>query len=60
MRVDVLTEMEIECPPYEVAEYASDPDNATTWYENIRAIEWKSDKTLRVGRRAPAPHRAAG
>jgi uncharacterized membrane protein len=51
MPVDIQTEIEIDRPRGEVAEYASNPDNATTWYENIKAIEWKSPKPLAVGSR---------
>ncbi|MBA2558710.1 MAG: SRPBCC family protein [Propionibacteriales bacterium] len=51
MTVDVLTEIEIDRPRAEVAEYASDPDNATVWYANIKAVEWKSPKPLTLGSR---------
>ncbi len=51
MPVDVRTEIEIERPRSEVGEYASDPDNATSWYEKIKAIEWESPKPLAVGSR---------
>jgi hypothetical protein len=35
----------------EVAEYAADPDHATAWYQNIKAVEWRSAKPLGVGSR---------
>lgn len=51
MPVDVQTEIEIDRPRSEVSAYAADPDSATTWYENINAVEWKSPKPLAVGSR---------
>ena len=51
MKVDVQTEIEIDRPRVEVAAYASDPDNATTWYRNIKRVELKSPKPLQVGSR---------
>src|SRR6266700_1233350 len=51
MIVDVQTDIDIDRPRAEVAAYASDPDNATSWYKNIKAVEWKSPKPLAVGSR---------
>jgi len=49
MRVDVLSEIEISRPRDQVAAYASDPDNATGWYKNIKVVEWKSPKPATEG-----------
>src|SRR4051795_7397914 len=49
MAVDVETTIEISRPRAEVAAYAVDPDNATTWYENIKAVEWRTSPPLDVG-----------
>lgn len=51
MPVDVTTEIEIVRPRNEVAAYAADPDNATAWYENIKAIEWRTSPPAVVGSR---------
>jgi len=51
MAVDVLTEIEIAGPRAEVAAYAADPDKATSWYRNIKVVEWETSPPLEVGSR---------
>ena len=51
MPVDVETRIEIDRPREQVADYASDPGNATAWYENIESVEWESGPPLAVGSR---------
>jgi hypothetical protein len=43
--------IDISRPCTEVAAYACDPDHTTTWYANIKAVEWKSPPPLAVGSR---------
>jgi hypothetical protein len=49
MPVDVVTEIEIAVPRALVAAFAADPDNATAWYVNIKAVEWQTPPPLAVG-----------
>jgi hypothetical protein len=51
MSIDVTTEIDISCPRAEVAAFAADPDNATTWYEDIKAVRWETPPPLQVGSR---------
>jgi uncharacterized protein YndB with AHSA1/START domain len=49
--VDVLCRRTIPRPRSEVAAYAADPDNTTSWYSNIRTVEWVTPPPLAVGSR---------
>lgn len=49
MDQDVLTQIEIDRPRSEVADYVSDPENATEWSHNVSKAEWKSPKPLSAG-----------
>jgi uncharacterized protein YndB with AHSA1/START domain len=49
--VDVQCERTIPRPRVEVAAYAGDPDNTTSWYSNIEAVEWETPRPLAVGSR---------
>jgi Polyketide cyclase / dehydrase and lipid transport len=46
---EVLTDIEIDRPRSEVADYVSNPENATAWSQNINKVEWKSPKPLSAG-----------
>jgi hypothetical protein len=51
MPVDIVSEIVIARPRTEVAAYASDPDRATEWYENIKSVEWETPPPVVVGSR---------
>ena len=47
--VDVITNIIINSQLQSVAEFSSDPDNATKWYVNIKSAIWKTPKPVVVG-----------
>jgi polyketide cyclase/dehydrase/lipid transport protein len=49
--VDITTAIEIARPRAEVAAYAADAGNATSWYVNIKSVEWETAPPLAVGSR---------
>lgn len=44
--VNVITEIIIDRPINEVAQYAADPNNAMEWYKNIISVQWKTPKPI--------------
>jgi uncharacterized membrane protein len=47
--VDISTEITINRPITQVAEYAANPEHAPDWYVNIQSAEWKTPKPLQLG-----------
>ena len=47
--LDVVTRIVIDRPACEVFEFASEPDNATRWYVNIRSVKWLTPRPLQIG-----------
>jgi len=51
VQVDVSTDIVIDRPAETVVDYASDPDHVPDWYANIKAVEWQTQRPLRIGSR---------
>jgi hypothetical protein len=46
-----VTTIVIARPRQVVSTFAADPDRAPAWYQNIKAVEWKTPSPLAVGSR---------
>ena len=51
MAVDVSTEIVIDRPPSEVSAFAAGPGQRSTWYVNIKQVQWMTPRPLTVGSR---------
>jgi hypothetical protein len=49
MSVDVRSDIDGAQPRIEVAAYTGGLDTTTEWYQNIKAVDWKTPRPLRVG-----------
>ena len=49
--VNVSSEITINCPKEIVAEFASNPDYAKSWYKNIKEVKWQTVRSLSIGSR---------
>lgn len=49
MSVDVTTDVKIARPIETVSVYAANPENAPSWYVNIKSVEWKTPPPMRIG-----------
>ena len=49
MSLSVTSEIEIARPLALVSSYSADPDNAPTWYVNIRTVDWQTPRPACVG-----------
>lgn len=58
--VDVTTSIVISQPKAVVAEYASNPENAPIWYDNIQSAEWVGEPGLCEGAKVAFKARFAG
>jgi uncharacterized membrane protein len=51
MHVDVVNRVVINRPVEDVSQFATDPDNAPLWYENIKSVEWRTPRPAQIGSR---------
>ena len=51
MPINVTISAEIDRPRTEVAAFSADPDNDTSWYVNIRKVEWLTERPVALGTR---------
>lgn len=49
--IEVITEIQIEAPLEKVFAYSANPDNAPSWYVNIKSVAWQTPKPIQIGTR---------